>query len=157
MLLEFKSFVKQTLYVSRPLINFIEVRQHFIEQGFNTTINDMHVTICYSKQPVKWNEFEEQTNDIKILNESGRKMEKFGEAYVMTFKSYELEKRHKVFINKGASSDFPEYRSHITVSYTKPKVDFSSIKPFEGVLMFGPEKFKKIDLNWKQKVKSQEY
>ena len=48
--------IERPLYVSRPVENADEIIQWAKSVGFETTLpaEDMHVTICYSKEPVDW-------------------------------------------------------------------------------------------------------
>lgn len=49
------------LYVCRPVVNADQIIAWAKAQGFETALpaEDMHVTICFSKQPVDWSEFSE--------------------------------------------------------------------------------------------------
>src|ERR1700761_5687038 len=101
-MLSFKNIVKEaTLYVNRPLLNMDDLHKWAITNGFETTIQDMHVTIAFSKSPVRWSKFTPETNKLKIIENNNRSMKKFGEAYVLTFSSEDLSKRFKQFIAGG--------------------------------------------------------
>ena len=51
----------------------------------------------------------------------------------------------------GASWDWSEYQPHVTIAYAGADVDLSEIEPYNGKLVFGPEKFAEVDENWKGK------
>jgi hypothetical protein len=145
-------FTKKPIYISRPLINKNDIRLWAATQGFITTVEDMHVTEAFSKTPIRWSKIKEDKNQMKV-SDFNMKIEKFGDAYVLSFKSQELENRFRYFRGAGCSYDHGEYIPHITISYKPPKIELKDIKPYNGVLIFGPEKFKELDLNWKQNIK----
>jgi len=153
MLFSFKMFAgKKPIYVCRPLINKNDIRVWAGSQGFNTTCEDMHVTEASSKTPIKWSSIKEDNNIVKVFD-THMEVKKFGDAYVLAFKSQDLENRFRYFRNAGCSYEHGEYNPHITISYREPKKDIKDIKPFIGSLQFGPEKFEKLDNNWKAKIK----
>jgi len=154
----FNFFTKNysTLYVSRPLMNHGELHAWAISQGFKMTLSDMHTTIAYSQIPVKWSKFTPETNTLRIPA-TGARIEQFGEAIVLTFVSPDLQNRWGKFINGGCHWDHPSYHPHITISYHKPEQDINNMKPFNGLLIFGPEKFTPLNMNWKDKAKNSEY
>jgi uncharacterized protein len=146
--------MKKTLYVNRPLLNGHHIVEWAKSQGFKTTIDpsDMHATIAFSKQPVDWNKIEPLKGDFILRGAMGTVKQFDNSATVMTFKSGRLSQRWNEFIKAGASWDWPEYQPHITISYKADNIDPSKVRPFEGTLWFGPEKFKEVDLDWKSNV-----
>jgi hypothetical protein len=154
---------RKTLYVSRGLLNADDIILWAKSQGLKTMLepSDLHVTVCFSKKPVTWDipsandflvipslddlvEFGEETKPF-------RKVEMFGKEHnvlVLQFSSDELLKRNQEFLDHGCSYDFPEYKSHVTISYNASDVDISDIEPYTGVLEFGPEIFKEINDEW---------
>jgi len=150
--------LKKTLYVKRPLLNGSELVKWAKQNGFKTTLEpeDMHVTITYSKKAVVW---PEKSNAIELGISGGaseRKIELFGEdknIAVLTFRCRQLEKRWEQFKSFGCSYDFPEYRPHVTISYSGKFVDLNTIKPYTGLLKFGEEVFKEVDEDYKEKIK----
>jgi len=146
----------KTLYVNRPLLNGEEVVKWAKSVGFETTLlpSDMHVTIAFSKKEVDWDLVSPDNKELFIPFQPNRKIEKFGElknVAVMTFDSDKLSNRWQDFINIGASWDFPNYSSHITISYES--VNVNPIYVYEGPLYFGGEVFKEVVLNWDKKIK----
>jgi hypothetical protein len=75
-------------------------------------------------------------------------MEKFGEARVLLFASNMLHWRHLEMVDKGASWDYPEYQSHITVSYHPDAPDLSTVEAYQGEIMLGPELFAENNEEW---------
>lgn len=152
----------KTLYVSRELLNTDDITLWAASQGLKTMLfpNDLHVTVCYSKQPVTWDI--EKQNDVLVLpgldelqedeqKTFVREMEMFGKdknILVLRFSSEELLERNQEFRDHGCSYDFPEYKSHLTISYNGADIDISDIKPYTGRLEFGPEIYKEINTNW---------
>lgn len=138
---------KGSLYVCRPLLNADAVSAHYRKQGLATTLEpeDMHVTIAYSRDAVTW----PQPRATKLVskNISGRYVERLGDegAVVMCFPSEALTKRWQQLRDYGASWDHEQYKPHVTLSYRVPEgMDLSSIKPYDGPLVFGPERFEPV-------------
>lgn len=80
-------------------------------------------------------------------------LDQFGslkDATVLLFNSSALSWRHQNMISQGASSDYPDYAPHVTISYSVPEgFDFSKVEPYQGELVFGPEIFAEVDEDWK--------
>ncbi len=141
---------EQTLYVHRALINVDDLEKWAKSQGFKSFLgDDMHVTIAFSKTPFDWQDIEPIDRKLKILG-GNRSMEKFGDATVLCFASRKLTDRWEYFVNVGASWDFPDYRSHITITYND--INIKKIEPYDGELLFGPEHFSTIDTEWSSKI-----
>ena len=143
----------RSLYVYRKIKNAKEIYEWAKSQGFTDILDpsDMHVTICYSRQPIDWmSVHEDWTGDIEI-NGGARLLDKFGdngEAKVLLFKSEGVEWRHSVFIEAGASYDFSEYQPHITISYGDMPDD---AVPYTGRILLGPEVFEEVNDDWRGK------
>ena len=142
----------RTLYVSRPLINSDDLRSWAASQGFASTVDDMHVTIAFSKQPVDWQKFAPQRDRLMIRG-GERRVEALGDkgAVVLRFAARRLQRRWQEFCDGGASWDFPSYQAHVTVTY-QGQHDLKTIEPYQGDLIFGPEKFAVVDEDWNDKV-----
>ena len=144
----------ESLYVSRPLLNAAEVARHFARQGLRSLLapEDMHVTVCYSKQTLWWRRAGEAPEKISIPP-GARSVELLGDqgALVMRFEAAELQARHQVLRAAGASHDFPSYLPHVTITYDGAGFDPESLVPFPGPLLFGPERFKPVKSDWKPK------
>lgn len=149
------------LYVQRKLINAGEVIAWAKSQGLKSTLpaDDMHVTVLFSRSPVDPLKMEADWNhddDGQMVVQAGgpRAVEMLGEeAIVLLFFSEGLKWRHSRMIEAGASHDYPEYQPHITLTYQAPDdLDLSKIEPFQGKLIFGPEIFSDLDLDWKDKI-----
>lgn len=149
------------LYVQRKLLNAAELIAWAKEQGFTSTLaaDDMHVTVLYSRNPVDpikmgetWSG--DDKGNLTIKPGGPRAVEKLGEsAVVLMFASSDLAYRHQSMVEAGASHDFAEYQPHVTLTYEAGDVDLEAIKPFAGKLVFGPEIFEPLDLDWKSKIK----
>lgn len=149
--------MKKTLYVNRPLLNGEEVIKWAKSNGFKTTLSadEMHVTIAFSKTPVEWDKFEPRKSKIRVVS-GERSLKQFNEgATVLAFQSTLLHERWKAFRDGGASWDFPEYQPHVTISYKAEDLNVKSITPYSGELVFGPEEFEAINLDWKNDIKEQ--
>jgi phage-related protein (TIGR01555 family) len=148
------------LYVQRKLLNSAELIAWAKDQGFTSTLpaDDMHVTVLYSRtavDPIKMGETwsGDDKGNLKIKPGGPRAVERLGEnAVVLLFASSDLIWRHRGMVEAGASHDYDEYQPHVTLTYDAGDVDLGAIKPFAGELVFGPEIFEPLDLDWKAKV-----
>jgi len=151
--LEAKKLAKadtRTLYVNRALENADDLIAWAKGQGFETTLQaqDMHATIVYSKTPLEWPEPSEASK-VTAGNAQGRSIERFGEdAVVLTFSSAQLAADHARLRAAGASSDYPEFRPHITLTYDAGDIDLNQVEPYAGPLHFGPEVYQEIKKGW---------
>lgn len=146
--------MKKTLYVHRPLLNGEDLAEWAKSSGFKTTIDpsEMHVTIAFSKEQVEWDQFKPNNNIIRV-EKGERSVKQFdGGATVLVFESKMLNDRWNEFKSGGASWDWPEYHSHVTISYNAGNLNVNKIEPYTGMLRFGPEIFKEVDLNWKNRI-----
>jgi len=139
------------LYVSRKLLNAGPLLAWAKKQGLTPTVpaDDLHVTILYSKTAVDWFGMAGEGWDwssVEVGEGGPRFVERFGDAIVLRFSDTTLRYRHEGMIARGASSDFPDYNPHVTISYDVPAdFDLSKVEPFTGALKFGHEIFEAID------------
>jgi uncharacterized protein len=144
---EVQDTAPRTLYVSRRLLNVEDVVAWAKDQGFKSILSDLHVTIVYSKTPVDWMKMGESMRPELTVDEGGaRQIEQFGPngAVVLAFACYDLSYRNERMMEAGCTSDFPEYQPHMTISYKGAPDDISGIEPYQGELVFGPERFAEI-------------
>ena len=145
----------KNLYVKRNLINSDNIYAWATEQGFFSLLNgkDMHVTIAYSNEKIDWSDITPKKNKLKI-NGGKRSIKKLGKAIVLCFDSELLHERWQEFKDEGANWDFPEYITHISLSYSEqPDLDLEKIIPYMGELLFGNEIFDEINDNFKEETK----
>jgi hypothetical protein len=140
----------KTLYVNRPLLNANELIAWAETQGFKSVSKpeDMHVTICYAKEPFDWDDLEPAMDNVTIVN-GERELHQFGDAVVLVFDSPLLAEEHDEFMRAGASFDYPEYHSHVTITWQGAPRPLNEITPFDGNLQFGPQEFAAINDDWK--------
>jgi len=145
----------RTLYVRRDLINQKEVSEWFKDQGVETTLTDMHVTIAYSKKEVDWLKAgdhwlgsEDGKGQLIVKAGGPRVMEQFNKAIVMAFANTDLQYRHmSIREGAGASWDHEDYTPHVTITYNSDflrTIELRDIRPFNGKMIFGPEIFEEI-------------
>ena len=137
----------KSLYVCRELVNTKEFKAWAEAQGFDSIIDDLHVTVLYSKKPVDWFEMgEPYAEQVEVKAGGPRSVEPLGDegAMVLHFASSELCWRHEEMVRKGASHDYDDYQCHVTITY-KANVNAEDVEPYRGRLVFGPEIFKEID------------
>lgn len=145
------------LYVSRKLLNASEVIAWAKSQGFTSTTpaDDMHVTVLYSKEPVDWFAMgdtwaSDADGGLTVRKGGPRFVEVFGPgdgtgAVVLRFYSDDLRWRHEGMLERGASSDYADFKPHVTISYDGlGDVDLAKVEPYTGELRFGPEIFEPI-------------
>lgn len=154
----------RSLYVSRPLLNWKEVADHFKAQGFDATVGEqMHVTLVFSRTPLDWMkvgeawDFGSEPKDGKLTVAPGgaRLVERLGSkgAVVLLFNSSNLAWRNREILEAGAKSDFPEYQPHVTITYAAPAdMDLSKVEPYRGQLVFGPERFEEVVDDWEKGI-----
>lgn len=137
----------EPLYLSRDLLNTYEFRL-WADKYFDSVVDDLHVTIAYSSAPVDW--FSLECDEEQLIIEGGpRSVEAFEDnAIVLRFQSEDLQETHEKVLENGGSYDFPEYSPHVTISYSNSKVPISEIEPYNGYLIFGKEKFSRLDKNY---------
>jgi len=144
-----------TLYASRKVKNFADIREHFEAQGVTVSVADAdgHVTICCSRTPLDWLKVspDDWREPILKLPEGGaRIMEVFNGTLVQIFGSSQLSWRHEEFLRAGATSDYPDYNPHFSLNYAYEgdSVSAREIKPWLGEIILGPEIFQQLDDDW---------
>lgn len=139
------------LYAYRSVLNPEPLCLWASENGI--TIEDpskLHVTVCYSKTPVKWKTI---VKDSKQLHLQGnpRHLAILGDenALVLKFFSCILQERWSYYQNKGAVWSYPSYQPHITLSYKDHK-KFNLSKPvaFNGDILLGSENLEPLNTEW---------
>lgn len=144
----------RSLYVSRPLLNAADLIAWAKAQGFPTTIPaaEMHVTLVHSDAALDWMKVGEtwgqnDKGEITIAPGGARIVERLGEkAVVLLFASSELTWRNRQILEAGASSNFPEYQPHVSITYggLPEGMDLRTVEPYRGKLVFGPEVFAEV-------------
>lgn len=138
------------LYIYRRLINAREVLAWARSQGIKNLVpaKELHVTCLSSETPVDWFDLSggwSWEGGLEVSAGGPRKVEELGEgAVVLRFASSELTWQHNEKLAKGASHKFPEFLPHLTLSYD-PQVDLSTVEPYNGKLVFGPEIFEPLE------------
>ena len=141
---------KKSLYVSRSVTS-ASVDDIVKEYAFSP--KNLHVTVCYSRAPVSWysKEFVPQTNTINLEKIKTSLCIFDGGSIVLKFDHPELFDRNSEFLSNGASSDFPSYKSHITIGNISEtylsEVDLVSAigREFYIDAVLGPEVFEELD------------
>lgn len=136
-----------SLYINRPVLNAEAILAHYRKQGFKKfqAASELHVTILYSKTPVDWMAMPEAwESELELAPGGPRLQEVLGpkqEAQVLLFGARSLMWRNEELMRAGASSDYPEYTPHITLSYEE---DLSKAEPWNGAILLGPEIWQEI-------------
>ncbi len=152
----------RTLYVSRKLLNADEFIRWAKGQGFTTTqkAEDMHVTVCFSRQAVDWMEMGtdwsgDNEGNLRVPAGGPRVIERLGEggkAVTLAFVNESLTWRHERFVKAGASWDWPAYQPHVTITWDAGDLDLSKVEPYTGPLVFGPEIFAEVKEDWAKSI-----
>jgi phage gp29-like protein len=147
------------LYVYRQLLNASELLDWARSQGFTSTMpaEQLHVTVTYSKRPVNWfamGQFGSNSGEVIVGPGGPRLIERMGDgsAVALLFQSTDLQWRHREMRDAGASWDHPSYLPHVTLTYEASDRDLAEIEPYQGRLVFGPERFEAIQEGWKELV-----
>lgn len=147
------------LYVSRQLLNAGELLDWARSQGFTSTLpaEELHVTVIYSKRPVNWfgmGQFGSNTGEVIVGPGGPRMVEPLGEdgAVALLFQSVDLQWRHREMRDAGASWDYPSYLPHVTLTYEAGEIDLAKVEPYQGRLIFGPERFEAIQSDWHEQI-----
>ena len=152
----FVNMKPEPLYVMRPLLNANFVKKHFATlrsmSGF-TPVEDLHVTLCYSKTPVDWLKVSEdwgqdENGRVQVKPGGARKIEQWGNAVVLSFSNSMLQWRHQQIKDAcGISHDFPTYQPHVTLGHVADgvKLNVDDVPMFNEALVLGPETFEAID------------
>lgn len=147
----------RSLYVSRVVTNQAAIKLWAKGQGFTSSLDDMHVTIIYSKNPVDWLKAGDAWTGYGTENDDGsftvkaggpRVIERFGNCIVLAFANSTLQYRHMSIMEncENASYDFDDYTPHVTISYSMPAdFDICKVQPYQGEIDLGPEIFAEID------------
>jgi len=140
------------LYVSRKLLpaSAKALLKWAEEQGFKDldAASELHCTILYSKTPVDWFDMGDDwggSDEVVVGTGGPRAVKEFNDgAIVLRFANPVFKYRHESMIERGATSDHPEYKPHVTFAHDASDVDLDTLEPFTGELRFGPEIFEPI-------------
>lgn len=141
----------KTLYVRRDVLNAAEIAAWARGQGFTDIVTDMHVTLIASRTPVDWikmgTPWSGEDGELVIGKGGPRVVEPLGKAAaVLLFASTDLQWRHMAMREAGATSDFPDYIPHVTITYTAGP-DLARVEPYRGRIVLGPEIFEEFQEN----------
>lgn len=152
------------LYMQRRVMNAEKIVEWAKSNGFETTLdpNDMHVTVIYSKEAFS-REYTQvaETGDGRmyygghVVRGGKRSVERLGqngEALVLKIEDPKLAYEHYSFRLMGASSDYLEYKPHITISYNAEGVDEKTIEPYVGEIVLGDIEISLLEENWSDNI-----
>ena len=150
----------RTLYIRRDVLNADEIRTWAKAQGFDTVQDGLHVTIIHTRTPLDWIKVgqagewsSEDDGELTIAPGGPRLMERFGDAIVLQFASSRLTWRHEDIKRLGAVTDYPDYQPHVTITWSAPDIDLSTVEPYSGKIVLGPEQFEEVQDDWKLGVR----
>jgi phage-related protein (TIGR01555 family) len=145
----------RSLYVRRDVQNVSEIKAWAKAQGFKSVLDDLHVTIMYSKTAVDWlkigtDEFTSSNDSGELIVKAGgpRVMERFGKAIVLAFSNSDLQYRHRSMMCRGEADgiswEHDDYTPHVTITYDGGDIDLMSIEAYTGEIKLGPEIFEEV-------------
>jgi phage-related protein (TIGR01555 family) len=154
----------RTLYIYRPVLNWRDIAKHYKAQGVANVYagsgdDYMHVTICYSKQPVDWLKVGEDSfgmagdedGNLTIRSGGPRVNEQFGKYLVLGFSSSDLQWRHRSILERtGGTWDYDDFTPHISISSDPGAVDPLTMPAWTGPIVLGPEVFEEIKVEGAQ-------
>lgn len=145
-----------SLYVSRPLTPASAARVYdwCAEQGIKNPVPPelLHVTQVHSSTAAPGLKPLDTLLDVPEKSRYLTSLGKDGKALVMMIRSPEMQARFKEAAAAGASYDFPQYVTHITLSYdASGGPDWMMIDAPEFPIQLGPEEFKANDEKWAEK------
>lgn len=139
-----------SVYVRRNLKNADDLNAWAKGAGIANVVpaHEMHVTQVYSRKPVAL----DQKTDSVTAEGGKRSIGLLGDrgGVVLHFDSPELKARHAEAMEAGASHDFPQFLTHVTLSYQHEGADPSTITPPSFPLQFGPEIHEEINDDWSE-------
>lgn len=142
----------KSLYVRRDVLNGKSIRKHYEDQGVTVTVENLHITVIWSRTALDWFKVGEVWEEGVTINGGARDHAYFGppgleNSLVLMVSSRSLEWRHTVFKMHGAESDFEEYQPHVTLQYSRidgtalEQIDLDELTPYSGKIELGPEIF----------------
>lgn len=153
------------VYLKRSVMNAERIHEWAAEQGFETALDadDMHVTVIYSKDAFsKW--ITERADDAYdntlsygniVIRGGHRSIERLGEngeAVALRIESPELASENAMYRTMGASTDWPDFKPHITITWNAADLDVASVKPFDGDIVLGELVAKPMNENWRDNI-----
>ena len=137
------------LYIYRPLLNGEKLREWAKSQGLKTALahDDFHVTQVFSKEPVPWGVVGKVDTKL-VVSPTTFHLKRLGKEFdvlVIAFDSQELKDRWVQAKAAGCSSDWPNYTSHVTITYNAAAIDETKLVPPDFALLFGGEVLEPID------------
>ena len=137
------------LYIYRPLLNGEQLRAWAKNQGLKTALahDDFHVTQVFSREPVPWGAVG-RVDEKLVLPPRSLHMKRLGKEFdvlVIAFDSPVLQERWLQAKAAGCSSDWPDYTSHVTITYDAGSVREATFTPPDFALIFGGEVLESVD------------
>jgi hypothetical protein len=145
---------QEPIYIARDLEGAECITLHALAADWGLEPEpDLHVTLAYSTAPVDWSDPAFAPREDRIsFNCENVKFERFGPCIVLVFQSPEIDARWADLIAAGASWDFPEYNSHVTIGYDRAgTLDLPPVDAAPHHFSFGPEYRKNLDPDYGDK------
>lgn len=146
------------LYIKRPVLNGQDWYDWAVKYGIPSPVaaDDLHVTIIYSSVDVK---VKPERRSLTCCTSHGA-FRLFGEgedALVVTFGVYDvwsLQDRHYFLQNNGATSKWPSFRPHMTLSYEAAGFEISdaALQDAPDEVILGGEVFGDVKADFVEQV-----
>lgn len=124
---------RKGVYISRPVLNADEWKAWMTRHGVPNPVPDLHVTIIYSETDAKL----PLAKNPVVIPQRCMAFTQFGpndESLVVAFDSWELGDRHWAYREAGATSKWPTFRPHMTLTN-----DFGAYELPDAALLDVPE------------------
>lgn len=139
------------LWLSRPLINWIDVYRWGAEAGIKKMMppDQLHLTLATVRAPVSWDGVELIENEI-IIPAGHKSVQIFAWTIkALTFGHPEIKARHESLVARYPQMDHPLLRPHVSL-YKGGRMPQNG---YEGELVFGPERLEVFDAENYQGIK----
>ncbi len=130
------------LYCQRKVLNWEKITEFYSKQGV-IPIENLHVTLAYSRRLSNLNSFVPKSNELTLTKDSKRKMLVLGSTLALGLNSKALHDEFDYFIKKGCSYDFPSYIPHVSIFET-PTPEMFNLIPFTDAIVLGPQEISEL-------------
>lgn len=124
-------------YVAYKVLNHNELRDWYNKQNLTVTEEELHVTVAYSRK-----QFESKLDKTVIISVNplffkGHQL--FGDSLVLEFSNAKLTSLFNNYISNGATYDYEEYRSHVTLTSLEEQenLDLTQLTPPNFPILLG--------------------
>lgn len=142
-------YKKKPLFVGRKVEkeSAVKLRKFAHELGLTSAlpVEDMHMTVVFSKTEVNWHDLEADNKKIIVTLSHLEMLGQNKDVLALNIKDYPyLNRRNKYYLDNGATSDWPDYKPHITLSWKASGLNVDLTKKFNDQIILEAEYFDDI-------------